>query len=358
MTKYREINLKAKAKLIISKELQSQIMCLHNQVQDIEWSGTLFHSVASGNINDPENLVLKAEKVFLQDVGVGTYTEFETDETILDFYDQYPAIEKGWKQGLIHSHHTMACFFSGEDTSELHTNAGKYNYYLSLIVNHKSQFCAKIAIVAKYSIEKELYTFKGFNGEETIETKGSQTDVLMVIDCNIEFEQDKFELDRYAYIKAEKAKKAISMSFVRHAPGFNLAQPGLFQGRLFEDKGIAPPINQVSELEIRKYLVSLLSISESGTKEMILSDVLHNVNKYKGQQLSTFYTDIDLNVEYFIGEHFPDIINQKDVDDILNESIKVLDKYKSFKITESIIGILMANTSVFQTSTKKAKFKK
>jgi len=108
-SKLKEIPLGFKPTLIISKEVQSQIMYLHNKIENIEWCGILFYSIVSGTITDPDNLILKAEKIFLGDIGVGTYTEMSTDETIINFYDKYPeALTVPWKQGYTHTHHSMA----------------------------------------------------------------------------------------------------------------------------------------------------------------------------------------------------------------------------------------------------------
>ncbi len=369
MKKYKEINLKAKSKLIISKELQSQIMFLHNKVKDIEWSGILFHSVVSGNINEPETLVLKAEKVYLQDIGVSTYTEFETNEKILDFYDAYPQA-MSWKMSLIHTHHSMQAFFSGTDTQELHDNAGKYNYYLSLIVNHKSEFCAKIAIAAEYNIEKANYTFKGFEGIETIETSGTKSDVLMLIDCDIEFEQDEFDVQKYNEIKESKKvvkptydfSNSFGEGFGRYGypkttyssnPAYNYNYNS--QTNLFEEPKITTTY-ELSDFEVRKFLVKWLTLDV--TNDTILSDVLSLVNKYKNTKITNFIEEIDMNLEYFIEEVFPNLPAGKETDKLLLAAVDVLSKYSSFKVTNSIIDLLSMYISDYYKTTKKSKTSK
>lgn len=365
--KYKEINLKAKSKLIISKEIQSQIMFLHNKVQDIEWSGILFHSVVSGNINDPENLVLKAEKIYLKDIGVSTYTEFETDEKIIDFYDSYPEAIN-WKMSLIHTHHSMQAFFSGTDTQELHDNAGKYNYYLSLIVNHKSQFCAKIAIAAKYNIEKANYTFKGFEGEETIESSGTQTDVLMLIDCDIEFEQSEFDVKQYEFIKTEKESKKLIMpsrydfsntfsnSTFNNTNWWPKTSYPSTQGSLFNE--IEIPVNEkkdLSEVEVRKFLSKYISLDIFN--ESLLSDVLNNVNKTPNHELMILLNDLEMNLEYFIDEMFPGLPSGKKTDELLLMSIDILSKYSAFSVVSDIVAILSLYISNDVPTIKKNKIK-
>lgn len=344
MIKYKEINLKAKTKLIISKELQSQIMYLHNKVGDIEWSGILFHSVVSGNINDPENLVLKAEKIYLQDIGVSTYTDFEVNEKIIDFYDQYPEA-MSWKMSLIHTHHNMQAFFSGTDTKELHDNAGKYNYYLSLIVNHASKFCAKIAVAAKYNIEKANYTFKGFDGIETIESSGSQQDVLMLIDCDIEFEQSEFDVKQYELIKKTKeeaAKTLVANRTYDFSKTFNNTYSWptnnrYYQHSLFNEVDTITSKYDLSELDVRKFLCKLLTLDVS--TDLILTDVLAEVNKLAPDEFKILVNDVELNLEYFIDEVFPGLPSGAKTDELLLMCIDTLSKYKAFSIVDDFIGI-------------------
>jgi hypothetical protein len=172
-----------KGKLIISKELQAEIMYLHSKISDVEWSGVLLFKVISGGIDDIENLVIKAHHVFPQDVGTSGYTEYKFDEDTIDMYDEIPGAED-MKIGHIHSHHNMQTFFSATDTSELEDNAPNHNYYLSLIVNHKSQPCAKIAFISEST---ETITYRGPNGKKKKVTYAPEPS-LSIIDMDIVFE--------------------------------------------------------------------------------------------------------------------------------------------------------------------------
>jgi hypothetical protein len=60
----------------------------------------------------------------------------------------------------------MAVFFSGTDNEELTDNAPNYNYYLSLIVNNKNEYCARIAFIG--DIEGRTIKFKDRYGVEQI----------------------------------------------------------------------------------------------------------------------------------------------------------------------------------------------
>lgn len=94
------IELKNEPKLIISKELSAEINYLHYRFKK-EWSGILYYSVVSGNIQDPDTLVLKAERVLLMDLGSEAFTEYEGGTEILDFYEDHPECEN-MRKGVIH----------------------------------------------------------------------------------------------------------------------------------------------------------------------------------------------------------------------------------------------------------------
>ena len=82
---------------------------------------------------------------------------------ILPAYDLCEEALEGHR-GLIHTHHSMSCFFSHTDTTELTTNASKYNFYLSLIVNFDGKYVCKIAFPSKAKSTND-YTIKGPDGK-------------------------------------------------------------------------------------------------------------------------------------------------------------------------------------------------
>lgn len=99
-----------KGKLYLSIGLQREIEWLHKQVGPKEWCGVLFYRRLGGDIDNPKELKLRAEKIYPMDIGRETYTEadFDADSTI----DQWKVVESAdgevdysaWKRGLIHTH--------------------------------------------------------------------------------------------------------------------------------------------------------------------------------------------------------------------------------------------------------------
>ena len=62
--------------LILSKKLQNQIKYLCQKISKVEWSATLFYRIKSGSY-DKGNCVLIAEELYLQDIGVETFTDYK-----------------------------------------------------------------------------------------------------------------------------------------------------------------------------------------------------------------------------------------------------------------------------------------
>jgi len=207
LEKLDKFELTNKGKLILSHNLQAEIDLLHKKVGNIEWIGVLFYTKVAGDIGNPSTLVLKADRLFLMDIGTAGHTEATMDaEEVLNMYDQIPDC-MNLKQGLIHTHHNMAAFFSGEDWDELQINTPVHHYYLSLIVNHAGTYVAKVAYVAD-----SLHEFKYRNSNNEDETSRVNKKLMMVIDLDIIRETADiapYFVDRYNYVKekVDAAKK-------------------------------------------------------------------------------------------------------------------------------------------------------
>lgn len=154
---------KIRAKLILTEKVVEQIKFLCSKIPTVEWSGVLYHT-SEGDIGNPKEFVCKAEHILLLDKGSSAYTEYDFSspnftEALMDnpqFMD--------WSMSHIHSHNSMAVFFSGTDNEELTDNAPNYNYYLSLIVNNKNEYCARIAFIGE--IEGRTIKFKNKGGDQ------------------------------------------------------------------------------------------------------------------------------------------------------------------------------------------------
>lgn len=329
-------SFKAKSRLIISKEVQSQIMFLHNKIGDIEWSGLLFYSIVSGDISEPETLVLRANKIYLMDIGVGTYTEFTPDESIIDFYDKYPeSVNQKW--GMIHTHHNMATFFSGTDTDELVSNAGSHNFYLSLIVNHKSDFCAKIGIVAEVELETKNkfvfshgLSFKNLVNNEKVETKKEKQ--LLTIDCVIQFEQDEFEVSRYDSIKKAKqeaAAKRVYPTYPSYRHGsFN--EVDFSKGSKIKHHGQTSIYISKSKNEIDGFLADLWSMSANNKKnlETVLEEINEEYSKNKDQFEAVYFDGVEYALDETYYKNFSTYLDPEHEDKFFRQCILAMDNFR------------------------------
>lgn len=202
----REILIKERAKLVLAPELVAQILFNHQAIGATEWSGFLFYKETEGDITDPSSLELRAEGIYLQDIGTSAYTDFEmTGEKILEMVENYPDYED-CRKGLIHTHHSMSCFFSGTDKDELQENADNHVYYLSLIVNFLGPWCARIAVTATMDSIGTV-TKKNSLGNTYKEEVTHSEEVLYLIDCDIAFELPEYYVKNYDDVKKSKAKK-------------------------------------------------------------------------------------------------------------------------------------------------------
>lgn len=361
MNKLKELRLNdKKIKLIISKNLQSEILYLHNVVGDIEWSGPVFYKVISGDINCPESLVLKAECLFPYNVGTSSYTEYEFGPEIIDLYVNNPET-KNMKWGNIHTHHTMNTFFSGTDMQELHDNAESHNYYLSLIVNHKTQYCAKVAFVADFikpSGTNKL-KFKGTSGkgDEIIlnEEESINEKILVLIDCDIELETSDFFKKRVQEVNSKKSNyNYYTGGGYNHYPNSNKSNSNYGKQLSFDnyDKEFdfkpSKKINNIivhdktpfDKLEVITFLVKWLS--EDMLCEDKLSDVIRNLNKTtRGKNLDSYIDNIDRTLKDTFFSVWTVNPSVDDLSDLAESCISQLQNFKhQYSVVEDIINLL------------------
>ena len=146
-----------KPTLLIEKALHEKIIYLCSRISSVEWSGVLFYEM-EGTLG--EDLKIIAKDLLLLNIHASTYTEYENDTTDIPAYMVEHGLTHAY-QGHIHSHNTMATFFSGTDTATLKEEGAKRPHFLSLIVNNANQYTA--CITAKAEVEENLI-FKGFSG--------------------------------------------------------------------------------------------------------------------------------------------------------------------------------------------------
>jgi hypothetical protein len=91
-----------------------------------------------------DTLKLHVIDLILKDVGTSGYTEYDWGTTLAEYFENN---EDKWPVMFfsIHSHHNMGITPSGVDDKHLHDNISNFPFHLSVIVNNKLDFNARIA---------------------------------------------------------------------------------------------------------------------------------------------------------------------------------------------------------------------
>lgn len=253
------------ANIIISKNLQNIVTYLHNKVGNDEWSGPLFYEILEGDIKDPNSLKIMAHHVHLQDIGTGTYTEYNQNASdFMTVLEDYPDLMDGLMEGRIkighlHTHHSMKAFFSGTDDGELYDNCKNYNMYLSLIVSFDCKPVAKIAIKGKRKIlnsaTEDKFQFTGQSGtddvlEFTKKEENKEYECIVEVDCNVNYEVDEQVSKQYETIKNNKKAK-YQNNYSNYGPAYT--SEGVYIGYGGRERNFQNPhvnhINQVNQKE-------------------------------------------------------------------------------------------------------------
>ena len=332
------IVLENKTTLIISEDLRKDIDYLHLKCPGLEWSGILLYNIQEGSISTPENLLIKAERLFLMDIGTSGSTEYDYDESLLDMWEQIPDSEN-MKMGHIHTHHSMGIYFSETDMDELHDNAPNYNYYLSLIVGYKpgETYKAKIAIDSKKEGGRMSYSnAKGKNRW----IKLPEEDVLLTIDCEVlHQESDCHDINLFnrhkEILKSKEKKKSAIISSV----GLN---KGIHYDRFFGYNSSSS--NDITNYSIGKFISKVIACDLSSEDYLIkaIDDKERNTSK---AELDIYYDIIDDKFEDYAELFFGFALTVNDLEDILVKSIQMLNTFNDRPLVEKVSNILSKKLS-------------
>jgi len=207
-----EQNIGKIGELIIPKDVKSQIDYLHKKVGSTEWNAIMLVKPLNDNLNKLKDLKFEVRLVYLMDIGSAAYTSHNFEGDLVEAFDLIPDGME-CKMAGIHSHHTMATFFSQTDVSELEDNGGKYNYYISLIVNFSGEWNCKMVIPSE-TITECSYKIRNDDGEfKTIKRKYEEK---FLIEAELEVVKDEIPVDqwfgdRFSVVKTAKEVKATNV---------------------------------------------------------------------------------------------------------------------------------------------------
>jgi hypothetical protein len=180
--KHKVVDSKQTIKTVVTIDVYNKMKYLCQKISAVEWSGVLFYTV-EGSIKDPEKMVITMQNILPLDKGTSGYTEYVLDDRLTNFLMDNPD-HLGYKIGHIHSHNTMAVFFSGTDMDELTENSEAHNYYFSFIVNNKMEMTAKVGQMVT-SESKSYIKALDDNGEEYISESLETSKHVITYDCKV-----------------------------------------------------------------------------------------------------------------------------------------------------------------------------
>lgn len=237
-----------KYKLIVKEGLEQKIRYMCNKFWTREWSGILFYQVTGTFENN--DLTIHCVDFFPMDIGSGAATDFDMSPEVMGYVCDNNLMD--YHMGLIHSHNTMATFFSGTDTNTLRAEGNDQNHFVSLIVNNAGSYTA--AVTRKAKVERKVIDTISYESWDGVKVDGSAdeteftTEEIQYFYLDVDKEGSKIDLSaletRLKAIEQEKAQKRVVTTTtnvyrgngnVATPPALGQANTRPFQPTLFEE---------------------------------------------------------------------------------------------------------------------------
>lgn len=181
-------------KLIVPVLVEEKIRYLIRKFPSTEWSGVLFYT-HQGSFEQGD-LELTCQDLFPMDLGSSGWTEFSMSEDVTAYMAEHIELFD-CEMGLIHSHHSMGAFFSGQDNKMLQQEGADTNCFLSLVVDTRGTYVARLTRRMQSKSEVTIhnlgksYEFFGEGSRElthddTITTKTIDKQVIEYFDLQVE----------------------------------------------------------------------------------------------------------------------------------------------------------------------------
>lgn len=181
--------------MIVPQAVEEKIRYLIRKFPSTEWSGILFYTY-QGTFED-NNLVITCQDIYPMDLGTSGWTEFRISEEVTAYMAENIELFD-CAIGLIHSHHAMGAFFSGQDNQTLQQEGDDTNCFVSLIVDTQGTYKARITRKVHTKSEiivKNLGTSYEFFGEGAKSLSSKTSEDTKIIDKEI-IEYFNLEVER------------------------------------------------------------------------------------------------------------------------------------------------------------------
>lgn len=163
-------------KLIVPENVEEKIRYLIRKYPHTEWSGVLFIKYTGTFEN--KDLTVICQDIFPMDLGTSGWTEFKMNEDVTAYMAENIELFD-CELALVHSHHTLGAFFSGQDKLMLQQEGDDTNCFVSLIVDTKGEYKAAITRKIKQTSEitiKSIGNSYEFFGEGSVELPMENTE--------------------------------------------------------------------------------------------------------------------------------------------------------------------------------------
>lgn len=367
-------------KLIVPKKVEEKIRYLIHKFPHTEWSGILFIKHTGSFENN--DLIITCEDLYPMDLGTSGWTEFKMSEDVTAYIaDNIELFD--CDLALIHSHHAMGSFFSGQDLNTLRSEGNDTNCFVSLIVDTKGTYQA--AITRKLQTQDEIvtkslgtsYEFFGDGPVQTDEDPMSETtrvinnEVIEYFMLDVEREEVSNHLEyldkRFDEIESRKREESkvsnheVFNTQMPYGKWWNEFKPEGKELTLFDDKtmkNLEEPLNEESvvwtpnpslihHLVCRLITCSLTITNKIDLKQWItryMEKVYSNLFESNEIFPSLFKDWKETYVEFLLNQYYEENMPTMDLDliySVLSEAvIHELNTYPSNKYIEDYIEVL------------------
>lgn len=284
--------------LRISDKLEKKIRVLCNKFPNTEWSGILFYSHTGSFLDN--NISFVADDLLFMDTGYSATTEFYLDEANIGSYiidhDLF-----GCQCGLIHSHHSMQAFFSGQDSAMLEQEGSSRNHFLSLVVNNSGKYvaCVTVKEVFEHAITTKSY-YRTFNDElikSGINESNQTSEIIKVYDLDVIVHNTLF-CDDYDELMATiiecDAKKKEREEKEKEKQGLVLPRTPLYKNQQIEELSLF----DMDYIDYNNYI-------EEGDAKNILTE--QQIKEYASQLLTISLIPGDVKMIPYFVKNLPDV---------------------------------------------------
>ncbi len=322
------------------EKVERKIRYLIKKFPHTEWSGVLF-TTHQGTF-EKGDLMITCEDIYPMDLGTSGWTEFKMNEDVAAYMAENIELFN-CDLHLVHSHHQLGAFLSGQDMKMVQQEGNDTNCFVSLVVDTLGNYVAIVtrkvqtkSKVVTTSIEQS-YEFFG-EGRKKISEEGSPTltrfttrDDIRYYDLEVERHEidEQGDFDDLKYLD-ERFDEIVSRKAVPRCKTIFGDEDTLFG--LFKQEASKKPANQAigwqpDPRKIHRAAVSIVTCNliinpdKFDFKQWIMRH-LSNVYKriFNVQEESIYLSAFDEWKDFII----PFILDNFDASDIPEE---LLDKY-------------------------------